>query len=288
MENILKDTKKQTAGEFRSNILKTTILAVIGIIMLAPFLWMISVSLERFANIQPPFPPRFIPEKFSLLNYKIVLENGLLLKAYFSSAIVAVCSVIVGLSSSLLAGYAFSKGKFRGKSLMLMVVLGTMMIPLQTRLIPMFLMFYKFGLINTYWPLILTKMLYAFGIILSKQYFDSLPESLREAAKIDGAGEFFIFRKIFLPLSGPMLASMAVLLFKNSWNDFLWPLVVLISNKYQTLPIYLSSFSRSDATRLAGLTMALASASILPMLMVFLIFQKYIIQSTALSGIKGE
>lgn len=288
MEKKAKNRKKQTAGQIRSEILKTIILMAIGIIMLAPFIWMISVSLERYANIEPPFPPKFIPETFSLLNYKIVLEGGLLIKAYLSSAIVAIGSVIIGLSSSLLAGYALSKGRFRGKSVILMVVLATMMIPLQARLIPMFLMFNDFGLINTYWPLFLPKLLYGFGIILSKQYFDTLPESLREAAKIDGAGEFFIFGRIFIPLSGPMIASATVLLFKNSWNDFLWPLVVLISDKYQTIPIYLTKFSRSDATRMAGLTMALASASVLPVILLFLVFQKYIIQSTALSGIKGE
>ena len=279
---------KRSAGQVRTEVLKMLVLAVVGIILVTPFVWMIGVSLERYANIQPPFPPRLIPDMPSLFNYKIVLENGTLLKAYLSSAIVALGTVSVGLASSLMAGYAFSKGKFRGRSILFLVVLATMMIPFEARLIPMFLMFNKVGMTNTYWPLILPHLLYGFGIILSKQYFDTLPESLREAAKIDGAGEFFIFRRVFVPLAGPMIASAVVLLFMGSWNDFLWPLIVLSSQNLQTVPIYLSKFSLEDGTRLAGLSMSLAAAAVVPVITVFLIFQRYIIQSVALSGIKGE
>ena len=279
---------KRSAGQVRTEVLKMLVLAVVGIILVTPFVWMIGVSLERYANIQPPFPPRLIPDMPSLFNYKIVVENGTLLKAYLSSAIVALGTVSVGLASSLMAGYAFSKGKFRGRSILFLVVLATMMIPFEARLIPMFLMFNKVGMTNTYWPLILPHLLYGFGIILSKQYFDTLPESLREAAKIDGAGEFFIFRRVFVPLAGPMIASAVVLLFMGSWNDFLWPLIVLSSQNLQTVPIYLSKFSLEDGTRLAGLSMSLAAAAVVPVITVFLIFQRYIIQSVALSGIKGE
>jgi multiple sugar transport system permease protein len=279
---------KRTAGQIRTEVLKTVLLAALGIVMVAPFVWMVSVSFERYANIQPPFPPQLIPEEPSLFNYKIVVENGTLVKAYGSSAIVAVGTVAVGLASSLLAGYAFSKGIFRGKKILLLAVLATMMIPFEARLIPLFLMFKRVNLTNTFWPLILPHLLYGFGVILSKQYFDTLPESLREAAKIDGAGEFFIFTRVFAPLAGPMIASAVVLLFMGSWNDFLWPLVVLSSQNLQTVPIYLSKFSLEDGTRLAGLSMALSSASIVPVIIIFLIFQRFIIQSVALSGIKGD
>ena len=170
---------KRSAGQVRTEVLKMLVLAVVGIILVTPFVWMIGVSLERYAIIQPPFPPRLIPDMPSLFNYKIVVENGTLLKAYLSSAIVALGTVSVGLASSLMAGYAFSKGKFRGRSILFLVVLATMMIPFEARLIPMFLMFNKVGMTNTYWPLILPHLLYGFGIILSKQYFDTLPESLR-------------------------------------------------------------------------------------------------------------
>jgi len=279
---------KKTKSEKRIDSIKALLLAVIALLMLAPFIWMISVSLERYANVQPPFPPRLIPEELSLFNYRIVVENGTLLKAYMSSFIVAVLSVAIGSFSSLMAGYAFSKGKFRGKKIFFIAVLATMMIPVEARLIPMFLMFNKVGMINSYWPLVLPMMLYGFGVILSKQYYDNLPESLREAAKIDGAGEIRIFGTIFLPLAGPMIATQIILLFMGSWNDFLWPLIVLTDPELQTVPIYLSKFSLEDGSTYAGLSMALSSASIIPVIIVFLFFQKYIIQSVALSGIKGE
>jgi multiple sugar transport system permease protein len=279
---------KRTNEEIRIEIVKVILLTITVIVMLIPFVWMISVSLERYANIQPPFPPRLIPEKLSLFNYKIVVENGTLLKAYLSSFIVAVSTLMLGTLSALMAGYAFSKGIFPGKKFLFLAVLATMMLPFEARVIPMFLMFNKFGMINSYWPLILPHILYGFGVILSKQYFDNLPESLREAARIDGAGEIRIFIMIFVPLSGPMIATQIILMFMYSWNDFLWPLIVLTSQELQTVPIYLSKFSLEDGTNLAGLSMALSSASILPVIIVFLFFQKYIIQSVALSGIKGE
>jgi len=279
---------KKTKTEIRIDIIKTMVLFIVAIIMLAPFIWMISVSLERYANVQPPFPPTLLPEEPSFFNFKIVLENGTLYKAYLSSFIVAVGSLIIGTSSALMAGYAFSKGKFIGKKFMFLAVLATMMIPFEAVLIPMFLMFNRVGMINTFWPLIVVKLLYGFGVILSKQYFDNIPESLREAARIDGAGEIPIFIKIFLPLSGPMIATQVILMFMTSWNDFLWPLIVLTSQKLQTVPIYLSKFSLEDGANYAGLSMSLSAASIIPIIIVFLFFQKYIIQSVALSGIKGE
>jgi multiple sugar transport system permease protein len=279
---------RKTKAEIRIEIVKIVLLTLTAILMLSPFVWMISVSLERYANIQPPFPPRMIPEEFSFFNYKIVMENGTLLKAYLSSFIVAASTVLIATVSALMAGYAFSKGKFPGKKILFLAVLATMMLPFEATMIPMFLMFVKVGMVNTYWPLVLPRLLYGFGVILSKQYFDNLPDSLREAARIDGAGEIRIFNMIFIPLSGPMIATQVILLFMFSWNDFLWPLIVLTSHKLQTVPIYLSKFSHHDGTNLAGLSMALSGASIIPVIIVFLFFQNYIIQSVALSGIKGE
>lgn len=264
-------------------------LLVLGFLMVAPFFYMISVSLERTANIVPPFPPTLIPENPSMFNYKIATENGNLILAYKNSIIVSVLGVLLSITSSLLAGYAFSKGKFKGKKALLLIVLATMMIPFQTRLIPMHQMFYNFGLTNTYWAVILPRILYGFGVLLCKQYFDQLPDSLREAAQIDGGTEFSIFRKVYLPLTGPITATLVILSFMECWNDFLWPLIVLTSNKLHTVPIYLSSFATQDSGEyLAGLTMATATLSIIPIVIVFLFFQKYIIESIALSGLKGE
>lgn len=260
----------------------------LGVLMLYPFLWMISVSLERTSNIAVPFPPRLIPEQFSLFNYKLVFENGVLFRTYANSAIISLFSVLLSVSSALLAGYAFSRGEFRGKKILFFAVLATMMIPFEARLIPMFSMFNDLGLINTKYPLIFPAIINALGIVLVKQYFDRLPEGLRESAKIDGANEFTIFFRIFAPLTGPITATLAILAFQDSWNSFLWPLVVINDQDMKTVPLFLSSFSSENGSRLVGVTMATAAMSILPIVIVFLFLQKYIIRSIALSGLKGE
>ena len=274
--------------ELTKDVFITIVLAVLAVLMLAPFIWMVSVSFERMANVQPPFPPRLIPKEPSGFNYKIILENGSLLKAYSNSFIVAVGSVTLNVISALLAGYAFSKGKFKGKNFLFVIILGTMMIPAEITLIPKYMMFNKMGLLNTFYPIILPSLLFGFGIILTKQYFDKLPDSLREAAQIDGSGEIRTFFQVFLPLTGPITATLTILAFMYSWNSFIWPMIVLSNQQLHTVPIYLSSFAQEDGARLAGVTMALAAASILPVIIVFLFLQKYIIQSVALSGLKGE
>lgn len=260
----------------------------LGALMLYPFLWMLSVSLERSSNIAVPFPPRLIPEQFSLFNYKLVFENGVLFKTYANSAIISLFSVLLSVCSALLSGYAFSRGEFRGKKLLYFAVLATMMIPFEARLIPMFTMFNDLGMINTKYPLIFPAIINALGIVLVKQYFDRLPEGLRESAKMDGANEFTIFVRIFAPLTGPITATLAILAFQDSWNAFLWPLVVINDQDMKTVPLFLSSFSSENGSRLVGVTMATAAMSILPIVLVFLFLQKYIIRSIALSGLKGE
>ncbi|MDR0390102.1 MAG: carbohydrate ABC transporter permease [Spirochaetaceae bacterium] len=269
------------------SILFLVILGV-GIVFILPFIWMIVVSFERYANIQPPFPPSFIIREPSLFNFKIILENGIMLRAYRNSFLVAVLNVVVCLGAVLPGAYALSKGTFRGKNFIALLILSTMMVPFETRMIPMFVMFNKVKLTNTFVPLILPSMLDAFSLFLAKGYFDSLPDSLAESAEIDGAGKFRIFRSIFLPLTTPILATVVILRFMGSWNSFLWPRIILTGGKTQTVPLYVSVFIHENGVRLAGSTMTVAFLGIIPVLIVFLFLQKYIIQSIALSGLKGE
>ncbi|HWJ78247.1 MAG TPA: carbohydrate ABC transporter permease [Niallia sp.] len=271
-----------------TSTIKFLFLLIFGIVLMMPFIWMVSVGFDREANISMPFPPRLIPESISSFNYGIVFENGRLLQSYINSGIVTVSSVILGVSSSLLAGYAFSKGKFKGKKILFLIVLCTLMIPMEPRLIPLYKLFNSVGLLNTFWPLILPHLISGMLIFLCKQFFDQLPDTLREAAQIDGAGEFKIFFRVYLPLAGPIAATMVILAFIWSWNDFLWPLVVLNNLDLHTVPLYLASFSLENGSSLGGLTMALATVSILPIIIVYLFLQRYIIQSIALSGVKGE
>ncbi|KKI90174.1 sugar ABC transporter permease [Bacillus sp. SA1-12] len=267
---------------------KFIILLICGCLLMAPFIWMVSVGFDRTANVTMPFPPKLIPENPSPFNYGIVFENGRLIQSYINSGFITVISVFLSVSSALLAGYAFSKGKFKGKKVLFLIVLCTLMIPMEPRLIPLYKLFNSVNLLNTYWPLILPSIISGMLIFLCKQFFDQLPDTLREAAQIDGAGEFKTFFRVYLPLAGPIAATMVILSFIWSWNDFMWPLVVLSDQDLHTVPLYLASFSLENGTSLGGLTMALATVSILPIIIVYLFLQRYIIQSIALSGVKGE
>lgn len=261
-------------------------LLLLGVLMILPFIWMILVAFERGANINAPIPPRFYIKDPSLFNIKLLGKD--LFIAYRNSIIAAVGSVIVDLITVLTGGYALSKGRFRGRKFITAIIAATMMIPLETRLIPMFLMFNSFGLTNSYAALILPSMVDGFGLLLAKQYFDKLPDCLRESAFLDGAGEFRIYVQIFLPLTGPIAATLAILAFINSWNNFLWPLLVVTDPDMRTIPLYISSFSMENATRTMGTTMAVAFVAIIPVVIIFLFLQKYVIRSIATSGIKGE
>lgn len=264
------------------------VLLIVGILFIMPFVWMSVVSFERYANIQPPFPPSFLLKKPSLFNFKIITENGNLTLAYRNSLVIAVGSVLVNIISVMMAGYALSKGRFRGKNVILIIILATMMIPFETRMIPMYKMFAKIGLTNNFLPIIFPNIIDALGVMLAKNYFDSLPSSLGEAAEIDGAGPFYTFFLIYLPLTSPIAATIIILKFMDSWNSFLWPLVILTGQDTRTVPIFISAFSYEGGTRMAGSTMTVAFMGIIPVVIVFLILQKYIIQSIALSGMKGE
>lgn len=279
----------QNSIDKMTEIIKFVLLLVFGILLMMPFIWMVSVGFDRTANITMPFPPRLIPEEVASFNYGIVFENGRLIQSYINSGIVTVFSVSLQVGASLLAGYAFSKGDFKFKRLLFILVLCTLMIPMEPRLIPLYTLFNSFNLLNTFWPLILPTVINGLLIFLCKQFFDQLPTTLREAAQIDGgASEFRIFFKVYLPLAGPIAATMVILSFIWSWNDFMWPLVVLNNQELHTVPLYLASFSLENGTSLGGLTMALATVSILPIVVLYLFLQRYIIQSIALSGgVKG-
>lgn len=264
------------------------VLLIVGILFIMPFVWMSVVSFERYANIQPPFPPSFLIKEPSLFNFKIITENSNLALAYRNSLVIAVGSVLVNIISVMMAGYALSKGRFRGKNVILVIILATMMIPFETRMIPMYRMFAKIGLTNNFLSIIFPNIIDALGVMLAKNYFDSLPSSLGEAAEIDGAGPFYTFFQIYLPLTSPIAATIIILKFMDSWNSFLWPLVILTGRDTRTVPIFISSFSYEGGTRMAGSTMTVAFMGIIPVVIVFLILQKYIIQSIALSGMKGE
>ncbi len=261
-------------------------LLIAGILFLLPMIWMVIVTFEREANLAAPVPPKFYVENFSFFNLELAMEGGRLLSAYKNSGIIAVFAVIIRSIAAMLGGYALSKGKFAGKNFISILLMGTMMIPFEVRMIPMFEIFMNSGWYDTFIPIILPSIIDAFGIFMAKSYFDQLPDSLRESAYMDGLGELRTFFQIYLPLAGPVSSTIAILAFLASWNDFLWPFIMLSSPENRTIPLYIASYSVENASRLMGTTMAVSFMAIAPVLVVYLFAQRYIIESVASSGMK--
>lgn len=271
---------------FRIN-LAYFILIPASLIALLPFAWMVLSSFKTLKEIRQ-IPPTFVPQEFTLDNYAKVLDDPDLPLGIFyrNSAIIAVANVIQVLFTSSLFGYIFAKFEFKGKKALFWFILSLMMIPHQMTMIPGYLILAKLGLINNLLGLIIPAAIDAFGIFLFRQFALSIPNELLDAARVDGAGEFYIYRRIVLPQLGPALATFGMLTFMFNWNAYLWPLIVLTEKNVRTLPIILTWFSNQQVDK-TNLTMAASVLVILPVLFVFLLVQKWIVEGITLSGLKG-
>jgi multiple sugar transport system permease protein len=253
--------------------------------MLFPFLWMVSTSLKADLELFVT-PPRLIPSPFQPENYARVAEAFPLGRFAVNSAVVSVVSTALQLVTSAMGAYAFARLRFRGRDALFLVYLATLMVPLQVTIVPLFIEMRLLGLVNTYPALILPTIASAFGTFLLRQAFLSLPRELEEAAFIDGAGHWTVFSRIVLPLSLPALASFAIFAFMASWNSFLWPLIATRSQELMTLPVGLSNLHGRYETAW-NLVMAGATISVVPILVVYVCAQRYVVRGIALSGVKG-
>jgi multiple sugar transport system permease protein len=263
------------------------ILIPASIIALLPFIWMIMSSFKSGREIRQ-IPPTFIPQEFTFENYQTVLNDDQLpLEIFYrNSTIIALANVVQVLFTSSLFGYVFAKFEFRGKKYIFWFILALMMIPHQLTMIPGYLILARLGLINNLLGLIIPSAIDAFGIFLFRQFAFSIPDELIDAARVDGAGEFHIYWRIAIPELGPALATFGMLTFMFNWNAYLWPLIVLTEKNVRTLPIILTWFSNQMVDK-TNLTMAASVLVILPVLVVFLFVQRWIVQGIALSGMKG-
>lgn len=254
--------------------------------MILPFVWMILGSFKTGREIRQ-IPPTFFPEEFTLDNYQTILtDEDLPLKLFYrNSAIIALANVIQVLFTSSLYGYIFAKFEFPGMKVIFWFILATMMIPFQVTMIPGYLILARLNLINKLWGLIIPAALDAFGIFLFRQFALSIPNELIDAARVDGASEFRIYRSIVLYQLGPALATFGMLTFMFNWNAYLWPLIVLTEQKVRTLPIILTWYQNQHARQL-HLTMAASVLVILPVLFVFILSQRWIVKGITLTGIK--
>jgi multiple sugar transport system permease protein len=264
-----------------------TLLSLGSLVMIIPLIWMISTSFDWAARLELGFPPRFWPLDPSLKNYRAAFTNVPMLKYIGNSLLVASGVMLVSVLSALLSGYALSKIQFKGSNFVLVLALSTMMIPFEMTMIPQYLLFSKLSLIDTYWAFYLPALNYGFGTFLAKAFIDQLPSSLREAAVIDGAGEFTVFFKIYLPLCAPIVATMVILLFLGVWNELLWPLLALKTSAKYTIQLGLAMFTYNNGiNKLPSIIMAATTVSLGPVVVVYLFLQRYIIESIALTGIK--
>ncbi len=256
------------------------------LVTLVPFLWMVSSSLKSSAEIIR-LPPTLWPENPSLQSFRTIFSDPKvpLARFYLNSIIVSFSVVGMVLFTSSLAGFIFAKYQFFGKNVLFAVILGTLMIPFQVVMIPLYLIIARLGIIDSLAGLIVPGAVSAFGIFLMKQFIEAMPSELLDAGRIDGASEWSIYAKIILPQMGPALATLGIFTFMGVWNDYLWPLIVITTTEKRTLPIMLTWYSSQHGSR-QDLTMAASLLVILPVLIVYFIFQKWIVRGVAMTGFK--
>jgi multiple sugar transport system permease protein len=231
------------------------------------------------------FPPRFFPDEIVLDQYRRLFSNLSIARNFLNSLLLSVIVTTISLFFNSMAGYAFAKYRFAGKDKLFNFLLSSMIIPSQVTMLPLFLMLKSMGFINTYMAIIIPGLANIFGIFLIRQYCLSIPDSLIEAAKIDGATDFQIYRRVILPLATPVLATLAIFTFLGTWNDFLWPLIVLTDDSMYTLPVALANLML-EHTKDPELMMAGSVITILPVIVVFLALQKYYLKGIMMGSVK--
>ena len=267
----------------RMSLLKHGLLLVGILFMVFPFLWMLATSFKQGAEI---FGINLIPKQPTLANYVNLLENTDYLRWYLNSAMVAVVVTASELFFDSMAGYALAKLKFPGRSLIFLIILSTLMIPTEMLIIPWYMMFSQVGWIDTFLGIMAPGLISAFGVFLMNQFMSGLPGDLLDAARIDGLNEFGVWWHVALQLVKPALAALAILVFLGNWNAFLWPVIVIESSIMRTLPVGIALFS-GEAGSEWQLIMAAASLAVIPVLLVYVFFQRQIVQGIALTGMKS-
>jgi len=261
------------------------LLAGLAFISLFPLLWMLSVSFMP-AGASSTLPTPIFPARVTLDNYRQLFGSIGMGRYFVNSLALALLSTAISVSFNVMAGYAFAKLHFRGRDAIFKALLGALVIPGQVAMLPLFLMLKPLGLINSYGGAIVPMMASVFGIFLVRQFARGIPDDLLEAARIDGASEWRIFLTIIVPVLTPVLATLAIFSFLASWNDFMWPLIVLTDDSLHTLPVALAGLSREHVQD-NELMMAGSVVTILPVLVVFLALQRQYMEGLMAGSVKG-
>ncbi|MFD1990296.1 carbohydrate ABC transporter permease [Paenibacillus nicotianae] len=259
-------------------------LIVTAVAMMVPYLWMVVSSFKSNMDIMSG-QGSFFPNHPTLEGYFTVFEDAPFVKWMWNSAISAVIITIITLFTSALAGYVFAKHQFKGKRILFILILATMMIPFQVIMIPTYLITARLGLIDHLAAIILPNLVSSYGVFLAKQFIEDIPQDLLDAARIDGAGELRLMIRIIAPLILPMLSALGIFTFMNAWNNYLWPLIVLNDTDHMTVPLALVYFNGTHVINY-NVVMSAAVLITLPVMVVFLIFQKQFIKGLTMTGMK--
>lgn len=260
-------------------------LLFMSVVTVTPFIWMLFSSFKHNSEITSA-QPTFFPKEFTLDNYLSIQENFNFIQLFGNSLFVAIVITVLVVYTSTVCGYVLSKYRFKGRNLLFSFILATMMIPWCVTIIPRYSLMIKIGWLDSYLALIVPSMINGFGIFMLKQYITTIPNEIIEAARIDGASEFRILHKIIFPLSRNAIASIAIFQFLWAWEDYLWPYLVINSESKQLLSVGLQMFNGQYGTNYGGLFAATA-ISIIPVVIVYLIFQRRFIEGVASSAVKG-
>lgn len=280
MKLPVEKTRRRKETHFFSNLFLLFLLALV----LYPFLWMVISSFKAEPDIVT-YPPQFFAPGYTLEQYRHVFSAIPLWRYIRNTAIFAFGTTLSSVLLDSMAGYAFARIRFRGRKTLFSLVLTTMMIPFQITMIPLFILIFKMGLLNTYAGLILPRMSSAFGIFMMRSYFVGLPKDLEEAARIDGLNEMGIFFRIMLPLCKPAVLSLGIFLMMGNWNDLIYPLMLTTTTDMRTLPSGLAMFVGERVTQY-GPSIAGAVISLLPLLVLYCLAQRYFIAGIAMTGMK--
>ena len=264
-------------------VIAYALLLIGSVAMFFPFLWML---LSSFKDLREIFALTIFPEAWSFANYREVLLETAFPRWFLNSLIVAGLTTASVLFFCSLVGYVLTRLRFPGRNAIFLLILSTLMIPTEMLVIPWFVMSSQFGWVDSYWGLLFPGLIPAFGVFLMRQFFTTLPRDLFDAGRVDGVSEFGLFWRIGLPLVRPGLAALGIFTFIGNWNAFLWPLIIARSPDMRTVPVGMAFFSNEAGTAW-NLIMATSALAIVPVLLVFFVFQRQIIEGVVLTGTKG-
>ncbi len=262
-----------------------TLLVIGALLALGPMMWMLSASVMPTGEASA-YPPRFFPSSVTFEHYTELFTRLNLGRYLFNSAFIAFMVTAISLVINSMAGYAFAKLRFRGRDRTFRLLSLGLVLPVQVAMLPLFLLMKNLHLINTYWGVIIPGMSSIFGIFLIRQYALSIPDDMLDAARIDGASELRIYWEVVVPGILPILATLAIWTFLATWNDFMWPLIVLSDESHYTLPVALANLS-GEHVQDTELMMAGSVLTVIPVLAVFLFLQRYYIQGVMAGSVKG-